>query len=188
MVERRHSLESPFYVGFNDTPLVGVRSFRRFIRNLEYDGFVDSNIDAVIDVVVLLVASNLLLLRSLFLRDEWEVSLAWNDGLEWDPVADIVLELVCGIVVNSVGGLGNGMGATHFGRFVLFGGRASIVEGSVAALEAFLVGEDEVKRDDGGLLLRSQGLWRAWNAGWSGLGALVGDLNCMLGEVLGIAV
>jgi hypothetical protein len=35
------------------------------------------------------------------------------------------------------------MGATHFGRFVLVGGRISIVDGSVAALEAFLVGEDE---------------------------------------------
>ncbi len=36
----------------------------------------------------------------------------------------------------------------------------------------------EVTQNDGGLLLRSQGRWRAWNAGWSGLGALLGDLNC----------
>jgi hypothetical protein len=45
-------------------------------------------------------------------------------------------------------------------------------------LEAFLVGEDEVTRDYGGLLLWSQGHWRAWNVGWSGLGALLGNLNC----------
>ncbi len=43
-------------------------------------------------------------------------------------MADIVLELVRGVVVNSVRGLENRMGATHFGRFVLVGGRASIVE------------------------------------------------------------
>ena len=36
----------------------------------------------------------------------------------------------------------------------------------------------EVTQNDGGLLLRSQGRWRAWNAGWSGLSALLGDLNC----------
>ena len=59
----------------------------------------------------------------------------------------------------------NGMGATHFGRFVLGGGSAFVVCRSTAALEAFLVGEDEVTRNDGGLLLRSQGRWRAWNAG-----------------------
>ena len=40
------------------------------------------------------------------------------------------------------------------------------------------MGEDEIMRNDGGLLLRSQGRWHAWNAGWSGLGALLGDLNC----------
>jgi hypothetical protein len=93
-------------------------------------------------------------------------------------VADIVLELGRRVVVNFVGGLENGMGATHFGRLVLVGGRASIVDGSVAALEAFLVGEDEVTQNDGGLLLRSQGRWRAWNTGWSGLSALLGNFNC----------
>ena len=93
-------------------------------------------------------------------------------------MADVVLELGRRVVVNFVGGLENGMGATHFGRFVLLGGRASIVDGSVAALEAFLVGEDEEMRNDGGLLLRSQGRWRAWNAGGSGLSALLDDLNC----------
>ena len=82
-------------------------------------------------------------------------------------MADVVLELGRRVVVNFVGGLENGMGATHFGRFVLVGGRASIVDGSVALLEAFLVGEDEEMRNDGGLLLRSQGRWRAWNAGGS---------------------
>ncbi len=48
-------------------------------------------------------------------------------------MADIVLELGRRFVVNFVGGLVNGMGAAHFGRFVLVGGRSSIVEGSVAA-------------------------------------------------------
>ncbi len=48
-------------------------------------------------------------------------------------MADIVFELVRDDVVDFVGGLENGMGATHFGIFVLVGGRASIVEGSVAA-------------------------------------------------------
>ena len=76
-------------------------------------------------------------------------------------MADVVLELGRRVVVSFVGGLENGMGATHFGRFVLVGCRASIVDGSVAALEAFLVCEDEEMRNDGGLLLRSQGRWRA---------------------------
>jgi hypothetical protein len=62
-------------------------------------------------------------------------------------VFDIVLELGQLIVVNFVGGLENGMGAAHFGRFVLVGGRSSIVEGSAAVLEAFLVSEDEVTRN-----------------------------------------
>ena len=53
----------------------------------------------------------------------------------------MVVELVHRIVGNSVGGLENGMGATHLGRFLLVGDRASIVEGGVAALEAFLVGK-----------------------------------------------
>jgi hypothetical protein len=48
-------------------------------------------------------------------------------------VADIVLEFGRRVVMNLVGGLEERMGATHFGRFVLVGGRASIVEGSVAA-------------------------------------------------------
>ncbi len=92
-------------------------------------------------------------------------------------MADVVLELGRRVVVNFVGGLENGMGATHFGRFVLVGGRASIVDGSVAAMEAFLVGEDEEMRNDGGLLLRSQGCWRAWKTGGSGLSALLDDFN-----------
>ena len=49
-------------------------------------------------------------------------------------MADVVLELGRRVVVNFVGVLENGMGATHFGRFVLVGRRASIVDGSVAAL------------------------------------------------------
>ncbi len=93
-------------------------------------------------------------------------------------MADIVLELGRRVVVNFVGGLENEMGATHFGSLVLVEGRTSIVDGSVAALEAFLVGKGEVARNDGGLLLRSKGRWRAWNAGWSGLSALLGDFNC----------
>ncbi len=48
-------------------------------------------------------------------------------------MADIVLELGRRVVVNFVGGLQERMGVTYFGRFVLVGGRASIVEGSVAA-------------------------------------------------------
>ncbi len=48
-------------------------------------------------------------------------------------MADIVLELVRDNVVGVVEDLENGMGATHFGIFVLVGGRASIVVGSVAA-------------------------------------------------------
>jgi hypothetical protein len=98
-------------------------------------------------------------------------------------VADILFELVRDDVVGVVGGLENGMGATRFSRFVLVGGRASIVDSSVATLEAFLVGEDDVTQNDGGLLLRSQGRWRAWNAGWSGLSALLGGLNCSIFNV-----
>ena len=48
-------------------------------------------------------------------------------------MADIVLELGRCDVVNFVVGLEEQMGATHFGRYVLVGGRASIVEGSVTA-------------------------------------------------------
>ena len=48
-------------------------------------------------------------------------------------MADIVFQLVRNNEVDFVGGLMNEMGATHFGRFVLVGGRTSIVEGSVAA-------------------------------------------------------
>ncbi len=105
-------------------------------------------------------------------------------------MADIVFELVRDDVVGVVGGLENGMGATRFSRFVLVGGRASIVEGSVATLEAFLVGEDDVTQNDGGLLLRSQGRWRAWNAGWGSVLFLAGltvVVVLMLDEVLGIA-
>ena len=93
-------------------------------------------------------------------------------------MADIVLELGRRVVVYFAGGLGEQMGATHVGKFVLVGCRATIVDGSVAALEAFLVGEEEEMRNDGGLLLRSQGRWRAWNAGGSGLSALLDDINC----------
>ena len=44
-----------------------------------------------------------------------------------------MFELVRDDVVDFVGGLENGMGATHLSRFVLVGGSSSIVEGSVAA-------------------------------------------------------
>jgi hypothetical protein len=44
-------------------------------------------------------------------------------------------------------------------------------------LEAFLVGEDEVTRNDGGLLLRSQCRCRALNVAWSWLSVLLGGLN-----------
>ncbi len=70
MVKRRHSLESLFHGGSNVFPLVVV----------ECVGFVDLILDADIDVVVLLVATNSLFLRRLFVGGEWEVSLAWNDG------------------------------------------------------------------------------------------------------------
>ena len=73
-------MESPFYGGFNDTPLVVVDSVRRNIRGLECVGLGDLIIDVVIDVVVLLVASNSLLFRRLIVGGEWEVSLAWDDG------------------------------------------------------------------------------------------------------------
>ncbi len=73
-------MDSPFHGGFNDTPLVGLEFFRRFIRGLECVGFVDLILDVVIDVVVLLVASIALLFRRFFVGGEWEVSLAWDDG------------------------------------------------------------------------------------------------------------
>ncbi len=47
---------------------------------LECVGFVDLILDVVIDVVVLLVASNSLLFRRFFVGGDWEVSLAWDDG------------------------------------------------------------------------------------------------------------
>ena len=48
--------------------------------HVECVGFVDLILDADVDVVVLLVATNSLFLRRLFVGGEWEVSLAWNDG------------------------------------------------------------------------------------------------------------
>jgi hypothetical protein len=133
MVERRHSLESPFHGVSNKNPLVVVESFRRFVRGLECVGLGDLIVDVVIDAAAVSVASNASLFRRFFVVGECKVSLVWSDWREWDPVADIALELGQRVVVNFVGGLENGMGATHFGRFVLVGGRASIVEGSVAA-------------------------------------------------------
>ena len=59
-------------------------------------------------------------------------------------MADIVLELGRRVVMNFVGGLEERMGATHFGRFVLVGGSASIVGENIDALEAFLVSNEEV--------------------------------------------
>ncbi len=81
MVERRHSWESPFHVGLNDIPLVGVvESIRRSIRDLECVGWIDLILVLLLDVVVLLVASNSLLLCRFFVQGRWEVFLAWNDG------------------------------------------------------------------------------------------------------------
>ena len=45
-------------------------------------------------------------------------------------------------------------------------------------LDVFLVGDDDGTRNDGGLLLRSQGHWLALNAGRRGLRALLGSLKC----------
>ncbi len=106
-------------------------------------------------------------------------------------MADIVLELGRRVVVNFVGGLENGMGATHFGRFVLVGGRASVVDGSVTALEAFLVGEDEVTQ----MTVDSYSGVRA--VGARGMRAGAGSVLClatltvevlMIVEVLGAAM
>ena len=64
MVERRHSWESPFHVGSNNIPLVGVvESLCRSIRDLECVGWIDLILVLLLDLVVLLVASNSLLLR-----------------------------------------------------------------------------------------------------------------------------
>jgi hypothetical protein len=59
---------------------------------------------------------------------------------------------------------------------MLVGVSASIVGRRIAALEAFLVGNDDGTGNDGGLLLRSQGHCRALSAGWSGLRALLGRI------------
>jgi len=73
-------LESSFYGGSNDTPLVVVESVRQNIRGRECVGLGDLIIDVVIDAVAVSVASNALLFRRFFVRVEWEVSLAWSDG------------------------------------------------------------------------------------------------------------
>ena len=47
-------------------------------------------------------------------------------------------------MVDVVGGLEKRMGATYFSRFVLVWGSAFVVCRGMAALEAFLVGKDDV--------------------------------------------
>ncbi len=69
-MKRRHSLESPFHSGFNDTPHVVVKSVRRFIRGLECVGLGDLVVDVVIDAVAVSVASNVLLLGRVFVGGE----------------------------------------------------------------------------------------------------------------------
>ena len=91
-------------------------------------------------------------------------------------MGDIVFELDLRVVVDFVGGLEYGMGATHFRRFMLVGSCAFVDSRSVAALEAFLVGDDDGTRNDGGYLFRSQGHLRALNTGRSGLRAFLGRL------------
>jgi hypothetical protein len=56
----------------------------------------------------------------------------------------LIFELVLHVVVVFVRGLENGMGATHFGRFMLVGSSAFVVCRGMSALKTFLVGEDEV--------------------------------------------
>jgi hypothetical protein len=73
-------LESPFYGGSNDTPLVVVESFRQNIRGLECVGLGNLIIDVVIDAVAVSVASNALLFCRFFVGVEWKVSLAWSDA------------------------------------------------------------------------------------------------------------
>ncbi len=73
-------MESPFHGGFNNTPLVVVKFVRRFVQGFECVGFGDLILDAVSDVVVLLVATDSLFLRRYFVGGKWMVSLAWSDG------------------------------------------------------------------------------------------------------------
>ncbi len=66
MVKRRHSLESPFHGGSNESPFVVVEFFCRFVRGLECVGLGDLIVGVVIDAVAFSVASIALLLGRLF--------------------------------------------------------------------------------------------------------------------------
>ena len=70
MVKRRHSLESSFHDGSNDTLLIVVEFVRRFVRGLEYVGLGDLIVDVFIDAVAVSVASNSLFLRRLLVGGE----------------------------------------------------------------------------------------------------------------------
>ena len=97
-----------------------------------------------------------------------------------------VIALVVVIVVFEFGGCdvvggavcdGNRMGATHFGRSCFVGGRAGGGYPGLVVVDAFLLDECKVTRDDGGLLLRSRGRARALKVAWSFVGALLGRLG-----------
>ena len=68
-----------------------------------------------------------------------------------DLAGEIVFELGRRGVVDFVGGLEEQMGATHIGRFVLVGGRASIVGGSVPGRQ----GRGNAKTQESGPLERA---------------------------------
>ncbi len=132
----------------------------------------------VLDVIAVVVASNLFILRGLSLEANGGFLLREMKG------ENVILRVISSLslffallLISSEAWKSNGMGATHIGRFMLVGSCTFVDSRCVAAMEAFLVGDDDGTRNDGGLLLRSQGRWCALNAGRSRLRAHLGRLN-----------
>ena len=91
----------------------------------------------------------------------------------------VVLEFGGCVVVDGAWFNGKRMGATHIGRSCFVGEFAGVVNSvvGVLTLEAFLIDGFKKMRDDGGLLLWSQGRCGALKMAWSLLGALLGPVG-----------
>jgi len=106
--------------------------------------------------------------------------LARDDGGS-EGIARIIVVLDVGgcVFVDGAWFDGKRMGATHIGRSCFVGEFAGVVNSvvGVLTLEAFLIDDFKETRDDGGLVLRSQGRCGVLKMAWSLLGALLGPVG-----------
>ena len=174
----------PFEGGSDDSPLVVVEVFGVRRRNLERVAF--RNFIVVLDLENLdikIESDTLVVLDRPFVGGKLGVFLARDDGGS-EGIARIIVfldvlefggcDVVDGAVVDA-----KRMGATHIGRSCFVGEFAGVVNSvvGVGVLEAFLIDGFKETRDDGGLLLRSQGRCGVLKMAWSLLGALLGPVG-----------